>query len=74
MMDAAPQDQEQQFQQFQQPEAEADEVLEMEEKRIVIVRALPISGIHLSEENGIADWGSIYTASRCYRNCCFVPV
>ena len=34
MMDAAPQDQEQQF---QQPEVEADE-LEMEEKRIVIVR------------------------------------
>lgn len=68
MMDAAPQDQEQQF---QQPEAEADE-LEMEEKRIVIVRPpqFPVF-IYLK---GMALLTGIRIASRCYRNCCFVPV
>lgn len=68
-MDAAPQDQEQQF---QQPEAEADEVLEMEEKRIVIVRPpqFPVF-IYLKR---MALLTGIRTASRCYRNCCFVPV
>lgn len=41
-MDAAPQDQEQQYQQ------EEDEFLEMEEKRIVIVRCLTSSQLDLT--------------------------